>query len=284
MAPPLQALRSSLPVDRYVVIGNPVAHSLSPEIHARFAAQTGERLEYGKLLAPVGAFAQSAGAFFEGGGRGANVTLPFKVDAFRWAASRSDRASRAQAANFLVATERGVHADNTDGAGLVADLTTHLGLRLQEAAILLLGAGGAARGVLAPLLACAPRALVVANRSAGKARELASEFGALGPVEAVALDAIPPRRFDLVINATSTSTRGETLAVPALKWSAGMLAYDMAYGAAARAFLAPALAAGARASDGLGMLVEQAAESFFLWRGKRPETRAVLDELRARLA
>jgi shikimate dehydrogenase len=271
-------------VDRYVVIGNPVAHSLSPEIHARFAEQMGERLEYGKLLAPLDAFARSASAFFEGGGRGANVTLPFKVEAFRWAASRSERASRAQAANFLMTTERGVHADNTDGAGLVADLTTHLAVTLEGSAILLLGAGGAARGVLAPLLACSPRTLVIANRTAGKARELANEFGALGPVEAAALDAIPRQRFDVVINATSTSTRGETLGVPALRWSAGMLAYDMAYGAAARAFLAPALAAGARASDGLGMLVEQAAESFFLWRGKRPGTREVLDHLRARLA
>jgi shikimate dehydrogenase len=153
---------------------------------------------------------------------------------------------------------------------------------LEGAAILLLGAGGAARGVLGPLLAQRPRALVIANRTPRRAQELAREFGALGAVEGVGLQAIPGERFDLVINATSTSTRGEALEARGLRWSEGVLAYDMAYGAAARPFLDAASSAGARVSDGLGMLVEQAAESFFLWRGKRPETRPVLDALRAR--
>jgi len=272
-------------VDRYVVIGNPVAHSLSPEIHARFAEQTGERLDYSRLLVPHGRFTEYARNFFDEGGRGANVTLPFKVDAFRWATSHSARALRAEAANFLMQRAADeIFADNTDGAGLVTDLATHLNVSLRGGSLLLLGAGGAARGVLAPLLACEPRALVIANRSADKARDLAREFRSLGPVEGVALDAIPGERFDVVINATSASTRAEPLEVAGLRWSEGMLAYDMAYGAAARPFLARAAAAGARASDGLGMLVEQAAESFFLWRGKRPETRTVLAELRARLA
>ncbi|HUP31339.1 MAG TPA: shikimate dehydrogenase [Usitatibacter sp.] len=271
-------------MDRYVVIGNPVAHSLSPEIHARFAEQTGERIEYFRMLVPEGRFMIYAQEFFDGGGRGANVTLPFKVNAFHWATHHSERALRAGAANFLVQRERlEIFADNTDGAGLVADLRDNLGVTLRDASIVLVGAGGAARGVIAPLLAQRPRALLIANRTAAKADELAREFGALGSIAAASLDAIPPGPYDVVINATSTSTRGVTLDLPRIRWSARTLAYDMAYGPAAKAFLARAAEAGARVSDGLGMLVEQAAESFELWRGKRPETGPVLQSLRARL-
>jgi len=269
-------------MDRYVVIGNPVGHSLSPLIHARFAEQTGDAIEYGRLLVPEGAFAEHARAFFAGGGRGANVTLPFKVDAFEFADVASERSRVAGAVNFLMARGDRIHADNTDGAGLVADLSRNLGVDLRGASILLVGAGGAARGVIAPLLGEKPVRLVIANRTAARAEELARRFAALGAVEACALDAIPASQFDIVLNATSTSTRGERLALPRSVLDNAALAYDMAYGPAARAFVDEARSLGARASDGLGMLVEQAAESFLAWRGRRPETGAVLAELRAR--
>ena len=269
-------------MDRYAVIGNPIAHSLSPAIHARFAELMGERIEYTRLRADE--FARAAAGFFASGGKGANVTLPFKIDAFEFAATRSERASLAGAANFLVARGDAIHADNTDGAGLVADIEGNLGVKLAGAAILLLGAGGAARGVIAPLLGRGPARLVVANRTESTARDLARRFASLGSIEAASLAAIPAAHFDVVINATSTSTRGEHLALPAHAIVADALAYDMAYGNAATPFLARARGAGARAADGLGMLVEQAAESYALWRGRRPPTAEVLAELRKRPA
>lgn len=268
-------------MDRYVVIGNPVAHSLSPAIHAAFALATGERLEYTTLLVPLGEFEAHARRFFEQGGRGANVTLPFKVDAFLFAARASDRARLAGAANFLAAREGVIHADNTDGAGLVADLRDNLGLVLRGRRILLLGAGGAARGVVAPLLAESPARLVVANRTRERAEEVAAHFAPLGRVEPAGLEA-DLGAFDLVVNATSSSTRGEALSLPPGALAAGAFAYDMAYGPAARAFLERARGLGARASDGLGMLVEQAAESFAAWRGVRPATAPVIQALRER--
>ena len=269
-------------MDRYVVIGNPIAHSLSPLIHARFAHQTAEALEYTRMLIAPGDFAPRARAFFDDGGRGANVTLPFKIDAFEFAAVRSERASAAGAANFLAAIDGAIHADNTDGAGLVSDLTRNLACAIRGARILLLGAGGAARGVVAPLLAERPAELVIANRTAARARELRDRFATLGPVQACGLDALPAHPFDVILNATSSSTLGESLDLPKAMFGPRTLAYDMAYGPAARNFVAHARAQGARASDGLGMLVEQAAESFFLWRGKRPKTGPVIAELRAR--
>jgi shikimate dehydrogenase len=268
-------------MDRYVVIGNPVAHSLSPAIHARFARETGEAMAYDRLLVERGEFERGIRAFFEGGGCGANVTLPFKVDAFAFADARSARAERAGAANFLMRRADGVFADNTDGAGLVADLTRNLAFEGRGKRVLLAGAGGAARGVLAPLLATSPARVMIANRTPERALELARTFASLGPVDGCALDAIGDARFDLVLNATSTSTHGEALAVDDTLFGPAVLAYDMAYGPAARAFTERARALGARASDGLGMLVEQAAESFALWRGKRPSTAPVLAELRA---
>ena len=267
-------------MDRYVVIGNPVAHSRSPEIHARFARETGEAISYGHMLVEPGDFARAARDFFASGGRGANVTLPFKIDAFAFARERTPRAVQAGAANTLVLRAGVVHGDNTDGAGLVRDLTANLGLDLAGKRILLLGAGGAARGVVAPLLAFSPAVLVIANRTRERARELARLFGDAGPVEGVGLDAMGAG-FDLVVNATSSSTHGEPLALPAGVFAPGATAYDMAYGPAARPFLDGARAAGALASDGIGMLVEQAAESFFLWRGKRPDTAGVIAALRA---
>ena len=271
-------------MDRYAVIGNPVAHSLSPEIHARFAREAGEAISYSRLLVPEGAFAEHARRFFDEGARGANVTLPFKEDAWRFAQRASARAARAGAANFLAREGDAIVADNTDGAGLVADLVGNLGIALEGARILVLGAGGAARGVLGPLLERAPRRVVIANRTVARAQDLAARFRGAGAVEAVAMDAIPAEDFDLVLNATSGGTRGEAVELPAHVPGRGAFAYDMAYGAAARPFLARAAAAGARGCDGLGMLVEQAAESFFLWRGKRPRTAALLAELRQRLA
>lgn len=267
-------------MDRYVVIGNPVAHSRSPEIHARFARATGEALSYGRLLVEPGDFARAAGEFFAGGGLGANVTLPFKVDAFAFARELTPRAEQAGAVNTLAARGGTILGDNTDGAGLVRDLTANLGLDLAGKRILLLGAGGAARGVVGPLLALAPAALVIANRTRERALELARAFAARGPVRDAGFDAMGSG-YDLVVNATSSSTRGEPLALPAGVLAPGATAYDMAYGEAARAFLQGARAAGARACDGLGMLVEQAAESFHLWRGKRPETAEVIAALRA---
>jgi shikimate dehydrogenase len=270
-------------VDRYVVIGNPVSHSLSPEIHAAFASAEGAPIDYRAMLVPLGEFASHARRFFEEGGSGANVTLPFKLDAFDFAEEKSERARRAGAANVLARRDGRIFADNTDGAGLIADLAGNLGLELGGARLLLLGAGGAARGVVAPLLALAPRRLVIANRTPERAHDLARQFRDLGAVEGASLDAIPREPFDLVINATSTSTRGERLSFSPDVFHAGAFAYDMAYGIAARAFVELARSRGARASDGLGMLVEQAAESYLLWRGRRPATRPVLEELRARL-
>jgi shikimate dehydrogenase len=271
-------------MDRYVVIGNPVSHSLSPAIHARFARQTREAIEYSTLAVPEGQFALFARRFFDEAGAGANVTLPFKVDAFRWADARTPRAVIAEAANFLVSRSGRIEADNTDGAGLIADLAVNLRKDLGGRAILILGAGGAVRGVLAPLLEARPRRVVIANRTVARARDLAARFAALGPVEAASLDAIPRGDFDVVLNATSAATRGEALELPRGAMRAGALAYDMAYGPAARPFVDGARALGLEATDGLGMLVEQAAESFRLWRGVRPETAPVLAELRARPA
>lgn len=267
-------------MDRYVVIGNPVAHSRSPEIHARFARQTGESITYERLLVEPGDFARAAREFFASGGRGANVTLPFKVDAFALAQERTARAGQAGAVNTLAMRGGDILGDNTDGAGLVRDLTANLGLALAGKRILLIGAGGAARGVVAPLLALSPAMLVIANRTRERARELAHAFAAAGRVEGAGLEAMG-EGFDLVVNATSASTRGESLELPGGLFARGATAYDMAYGDPALPFLEGARAAGARASDGLGMLVEQAAESFLLWRGRRPETAAVIAALRA---
>lgn len=271
-------------MDRYVVIGNPVSHSLSPAIHARFAQQTGEAIEYATLLVPAGRFMIHAQDFFDGGGKGANITLPFKVNAYHWAGERTERAQVAESANFLAARAGVIVADNTDGVGLVNDLAGNLGFALQGRSILLIGAGGAARGVIAPLLAQRPARFAIANRTVERARSLAAHFAARGNLEAVALDEIPADDFDLILNATSASTQGETLQLPHGLFDSATLAYDMAYGPAARPFVERARARGVKASDGLGMLVEQAAESFFLWRGKRPTTAQVLAELRLRVA
>jgi len=270
-------------MDRYAVIGHPVAHSLSPTIHARFAAQTGQALEYGRIDAPADGFATAASGFFATGGRGLNVTVPFKAKAFAWSGRASERAARARVVNTLTATADGtVEGDNTDGTGLVRDLTVNLGLGLAGTRILLVGAGGAARGVTGPLLEAGPGALVVANRTAERAQALAEAFGDTGPVHGCGFDALCAEApFDVVINATAASLGGELPPLPDSVVGAGGTVYDMMYGEPAHPFLDWGRRAGAvRAVDGLGMLVEQAAESFRIWRGARPDTDPVLAELR----
>jgi shikimate dehydrogenase len=267
-------------MDRFAVFGNPVSHSLSPRIHALFATQTGRALSYEARLVPVDGFAAAVRAFMAEGGRGANVTLPFKLEARALASPVSARAVLADAVNCLDFRDGRIFGDNTDGAGLVRDLAHNLGRKVGGATVLVLGAGGAARGAIAPLLALGPRELAIANRSPGRAVELAARFSPLGPIRARELADIARLRFDLVINTTSAGLQGAMPPVTAVNFAPGALAYDMAYGKAAGEFLAFARDAGAEARDGLGMLVEQAAESFLIWHGVRPDTRAVIDALR----
>ncbi len=268
--------------DQYAVIGNPVAHSKSPLIHAAFARQTGQDLVYGRLLALEGAFVATVNAFRAGGGRGLNVTLPFKGEAVRFATVLSERARAAQAVNTLKFDGDVIFADNTDGVGLVNDLVRNLGCAITGRRILLLGAGGAARGVIEPLLQQQPAQLVLANRTLEKAQRLAQSFR--GAFEAGTYAALAGRRFDLVINATSASLAGELPPLPPGIIAPGALAYDMMYGKGKTPFLAFARSEGAALlADGLGMLVEQAAESFFIWRGLRPDSAPVLTLLRRTL-
>ena len=270
--------------DRYAVFGNPITHSKSPLIHALFAAQTGEDLRYEAILAPLDGFAAAVSVEVATGLRGANVTLPFKEDAFRLATKLTPRARRAGAVNTLSFTADDVLGDNTDGAGLVRDLGAHHGFSLLGRRVLLVGAGGAARGAIAPLLAESPQLLFIANRTAPKAAGLSGEFRDLGPVEGGGFNAIGEQSFDVVINATSASLGGEIPPLPASAFAPQALAYDMMYGAAETPFLAFARECGVnRRADGLGMLIEQAAEAFHVWRGVRPDTSPVLAELRRHL-
>lgn len=270
-------------MDRYVVIGNPIAHSRSPEIHAAFARQTGDALTYERLLVAVGDFPRAAAAFFSSGGCGANVTLPFKGDAHAWATRRTPRAEAAGSVNTLKRLDDGaILGDNTDGAGLVRDLRVNLGWPIGGQRVLLVGAGGAARGVAGPLLAEGPAELVIANRTASRAQELAAQWDDAGTVRGSGLDEAFEQPFDVVVNAASGGTRGESATLPPGAIGAATRAYDMAYGDGARAFLSLAREAGAsHTADGLGMLVEQAAEAYLLWRGRRPNTAPVLAMLRS---
>jgi shikimate dehydrogenase len=268
-------------MDRFAVFGNPVSHSLSPRIHALFAAQTGRALAYEARLVPLGGFAGAVSAFIAERGRGANVTLPFKLEARALATRLSERAILADAVNCLDFRDGGIAGDNTDGAGLTRDLVHNLGRQVADARVLMLGAGGAARGVIAPLLALRPRQLALANRGYARAAGLAARFASLGPIRACELAELSGEPYDLVINATSAGLQGAMPPVTAANFAQGALAYDMVYGAASEAFVAFARRAGAEASDGLGMLVEQAAESFLIWHGVRPETRPVIETLRA---
>lgn len=272
--------------DRYAVFGNPVAHSKSPRIHALFAQQTGEDIAYEAILAPLDDFAGAVRGFARGGGRGANVTLPFKEEAFRLCGQRTARAEAAGAVNtmILACDDDTLHivGDNTDGAGLVRDITHNLEVAIAGKRVLLLGAGGAARGALLPLLHEAPQSLTIANRTFDKAQRLAAIFSAEAhaALDAVTFDALAGRRFDVVINATSAGLADAALPLPDSIFAAGCLAYEMLYGRDTL-FMQQAHAAGAHVRDGLGMLVEQAAEAFALWRGVRPDTAPVLKLMRA---
>ena len=292
---PAYASAGGMAVDRYVVIGNPVAHSKSPVIHARFAASCGQAMQYDTLLAPLDAFRATVLAFRDGGGRGANVTVPFKLDAFALADELTPRAQAAQAVNTLRFDGGHIIGDNTDGLGLVRDIVHNAGVPIAGKRILLMGAGGAARGALFALLAQEPAQIVIANRTLARAQELAlqaqsalstqstssaqvsaSTFEALGRPE-------PDCPFDVIINATSASLNDSLPALPESVLDSRTLAYDMMYGAQPTIFMQWAASHGAQVRDGLGMLVEQAAEAFAFWRGMRPDTDDVLLALREAL-
>lgn len=274
-------------MDRYAVIGNPIAHSKSPQIHAAFAVQTGQRMQYEALLAPLDGFRAAVAAFRHDGGRGLNVTVPFKLEAHALADALSPRAEAAGAVNTLSFDSEGILGDNTDGAGLVRDLLHNLGHPLGGTRVLLLGAGGAARGAVLPLLDERPARLVIANRTVARAGELVARFtphAIVTELSGCGFADLAGQQFDLVINATASSLSNEAPALPAGVYARHSLAYDMMYGRGDTAFMAAARAAGAaRLADGLGMLVEQAAESFLLWRGVRPLTPPVLAALRSQL-
>lgn len=276
------------PLDRYAVVGHPVAHSRSPAIHAAFAQATGQRLRYERLLAPLDGLAATLRDFAAAGGRGCNITVPFKFDAAALCPRLSARARLAEAVNTLRFDADGWFGDNTDGVGLVNDLQRNAGLALAGTRVLLVGAGGAAAGALGPLAEAGPAAIVVANRTPAKAAALCARHAALAAAHGVALSATgldaPGAAFDVVINASASSLGGAAVPVPAAVLRPGTLALDMMYGPAAAPFLHWAAGHGATPRDGLGMLVEQAAEAFALWRGVRPATAPVLAALRAQLA
>jgi shikimate dehydrogenase len=266
--------------DRYAVVGNPVEHSRSPAIHAMFAEQTGQRLVYERLLAPLDGFEATLRAFAAAGAKGCNVTVPFKFDAFALAAVRTERARLGGAVNALRFDDSGWVGDNTDGAGLVNDIQRNAGRALAGLRVLLVGAGGAAAGVLGSLISARPAHITVVNRTVDKARALVASHGQLGVPLAAATLADAPAAQDIVVNATSTSLAGAASPVDARVLAPGALALDMMYGPKAQGFLDWAAAHGAEPRDGLGMLVEQAAEAFYFWRGVRPETAPVLAALR----
>lgn len=269
-------------MDKYAVIGNPIEHSRSPEIHAAFAHQTGEAIEYGRILGSLEDFAGDVHRFLAEGGRGLNVTVPFKEEAWRLADELSPRAHTAGAVNTLIRLEdNSLRGDNTDGVGLVRDLSINQGFRLQGKRILMLGAGGAVRGVMRPLLEQQPRRVIIANRTATKAYSLATGMAQLGQVAGCGFDELEGMQFDLIINGTAAGLSGEVPAIPDDILAKGGWCYDMLYSNQATAFQTWGREhQAARSLDGLGMLVEQAAESFYLWRGILPETAPVIAMLR----
>jgi shikimate dehydrogenase len=268
--------------DHYAVMGNPIAHSKSPRIHSLFAQQTGEDLDYTAILVARDGFTRAVAAFLAAGGKGLNITVPFKEEAWQLAATHSPRAQRAGAVNTMILHADGRHhGDNTDGVGLVRDLRDNHGMQLAGRRVLLVGAGGAARGVIEPLLEEKPRLLVIANRTANKAVELARMFCTLGHIEGCGLDDVAGQAFDLIINATAASLAGAVPALPDDVVCNNTWCYDMMYGIKPTAFMEWAEQRGAcHVMDGLGMLVEQAAESFYLWRNVRPDTTPVIAALR----
>ena len=268
--------------DKYAVFGNPIKHSKSPLIHGIFAEQCTQHMQYRAVRVELDGFALAAQRFFDSGGAGLNITVPFKQDAFKFAHRLSDRAMRAGAVNTLSRAKDGaIEGDNTDGIGLVRDMIANLGWAVQGLRVLVLGAGGAARGVMEPLLRERPRELLVVNRTAARASQLATEFSDIAPLQGGAYDLIAARQFDLIINATSAGLTGEMPELPSSLLTERSCCYDMVYGAEPTPFVRwSAHHAAWAVADGLGMLVEQAAQSFYIWRGVRPETRSVINQLR----
>jgi shikimate dehydrogenase len=270
--------------DRYAVVGNPVAHSKSPLIHAEFARQTGQDLVYDRILAPLDGFRAAVGTFRAAGGCGLNVTVPFKLEAFQLATERGPRAQDAEAVNVLNFEGARAYGDNTDGVGLVRDIEVNLGQPIAGCKVLLMGAGGAAQGALGPLLEARPARVVIANRTVEKAARLVARFRGRGAIRtqlsASGYPDLSGQAFDIVVNATAASLNETVPELPSGVFGAGCLAYDMMYGKGTTPFLDLARTRGAaRLADGLGMLVEQAAESFLIWRGVRPQTGPVIAAL-----
>ena len=269
-------------IDRYAVFGNPIAHSKSPQIHTLFAEQTKQPLIYTAELAEIGQFDQAVKNFIDNGGKGLNVTVPFKEDAWNCAAQRSQRAQRAGAVNTLKLLDDGtLFGDTTDGTGLVRDLIQNHRVQIKDKNILLIGAGGAVRGVLQALLEQQPASLLIANRTRHKAVQLADDFSDLGAISGCGLNEINETNFDIVINGTSASLQGDLPPIPETVFRSDAVSYDMMYSAQATPFMQWSSTHGAaQVFDGLGMLVEQAAESFYIWRGVKPETKSVIKQLR----
>lgn len=266
--------------DRYAVIGNPVMHSKSPLIHGAFARASGQDITYGLIEAPVDGFRLAVDAFRSGGGRGLNVTTPFKLQAFAMATGRSERAQLAGAVNAMKFDGGKIQGENFDGVGLVIDIEENLHSPMRGRRILLMGAGGAARGVLQPFLAQVPAALVIANRTLAKAESLAGDYAAHGNVSGCGYDDLAGESFDIIVNATSASLKGETAPIPPCVFGRDALAYELVYGKGLTPFLRQARDAGtARIADGVGMLVEQAAEAFEWWRGVRPHTKGLIEQI-----
>lgn len=271
-------------VDRYAVMGNPVAHSKSPLIHSLFARQTGQSIEYTAIQVDIGGFAQAVGNFSASGAKGVNVTVPFKEEAWALVAERSDRAQLAGAVNTIKFNKHGHYGDNTDGVGLVNDLQINHGFALQGKRVLIMGAGGAARGIISPILTEQVAAMVIANRTPDKAVALATHFAKVGKITGSGYSQLQGMQFDLVLNATAASLQGEMPPLPGDILTDAAMCYDLMYGAKPTTFMGWARQHGASViSDGLGMLVEQAAESFHLWRGVRPQTQPVIRAIRDQL-
>lgn len=273
--------------DKYAVFGNPIAHSKSPEIHRQFAAQTGQALSYEKQLVDEQGFDEAADAFFTSGGKGLNITVPFKQDAYSYVARTTPRARRAGAVNTLCLEADGtVLGDTTDGVGLVSDILHNLGWEVRHKKVLILGAGGAVRGALEPLLEQQPQHVVIANRTVDKALQLSKGFAEFGYLLGCGYDMLGEQQFDLIINGTSAGLKGDLPPLPdsLINPEGTTVCYDMLYGAEPTPFMQWASERAAQVSDGLGMLVGQAAESFALWRGVRPETAPVIASLRSQLS
>ena len=273
-------------IDRYAVIGHPVSHSKSPIIHAEFARQTRQNMLYSTILAPLDGFVEEVKAFIKLGGRGLNITLPFKLEAFQLATEKSSRALDAGAINTLKFVGDSIVGDNTDGVGLVRDIKQNLAFSIRDKRVLLIGAGGAARGVIYPLLQEAPHSLTIVNRTPATAAQLILRYFKISffkrtHLAAITFPELKGQIFDLVINASSASVKNESLPLPADLFARGSLAYELMYGKGRTPFMQFAREDGAgKVADGLGMLVEQAAESFFIWRGIRPDTQPVFSKLK----